>query len=84
MIIEFSKGRKATEDKEMDDKIKLGRNAMRMINKLSDEVPCDKLRVYTSVYLFEEFGTIKIPTTFDDMEQFSEDMSVLMNFQVLL
>ncbi|CAG8787917.1 15314_t:CDS:10, partial [Gigaspora margarita] len=99
MIIEFSKGRKATEDKEMDDKIKLGRNAMRMINKLSDEVPCDKLRVYTvqcingiirihymvrplpSVYLFEEFGTIKIPTTFDDMEQFSEDMSVLMNFQ---
>ncbi|CAJ0842573.1 17675_t:CDS:2 [Entrophospora sp. SA101] len=99
MLLEFSKGRKATENKEMDDKIKLGRNAMRLINKLSDEVTCDKLRVYTvqcingvirihymmrplpSVYLFEEFGAIKIPITFDDMEQFSKDMTILMNFQ---
>ncbi|CAG8608536.1 20013_t:CDS:2 [Gigaspora rosea] len=40
------------------------------------------MRPLPSVYLFEEFGTIKIPTTFDDMEQFSEDISVLMNFQV--
>ncbi len=37
-----------------------------------------------SVYLFEEFGAIKIPTTFNDMEQFSKDMSILMNFQVLI
>ncbi len=32
MLIEFSKDRKATDDKEMNDKIKPGRNTIRLIN----------------------------------------------------
>ncbi len=57
MLIEFSKGRKATDSKEMDDKIKLGRNAMRLVNKHSDEIPCDKLRVYT-VQCINKYSTL--------------------------
>jgi len=38
------------------------------------------IRPFPSIYLYERFGTIRIPTTFDDMEQFSEDITILMNF----
>ncbi|CAJ0758215.1 2841_t:CDS:2 [Entrophospora sp. SA101] len=37
---------------------------------------------FPCVYLYEKFGKIKIPITFNDMEQFSEDITTLMNFQI--
>ncbi len=64
ILIEFSKGRKSTDNKEMDDKIKLGRNAMRLINKLSDEIPCDKLRVYAVQSISKYHYRKKIPKDF--------------------
>ncbi|CAG8723305.1 3039_t:CDS:2, partial [Funneliformis caledonium] len=39
------------------------------------------VRPLPSVYLYEEFVCIKIPTSFDDIEQFSMDMKMLMDFQ---
>ncbi|KAF0489576.1 hypothetical protein F8M41_022049 [Gigaspora margarita] len=99
MILEFSKGRKASDNKEIEDQIKLGTNAKKLLDKLSEAIPCNKLKVYTvqcinrvirirfmmkplpSVYVSEEFGSIKILITFNDMEQFSKDMLILMNFQ---
>ncbi|CAG8751333.1 30488_t:CDS:10, partial [Gigaspora margarita] len=46
-IVEFSKGIKSPDTKDIDDEVKLGRNAMRILNKLLDTVPCEKARVYT-------------------------------------
>lgn len=46
-IAEFSKGIKSPDTKDIDDEVKLGRNAMRILNKLLDTVPCEKARVYT-------------------------------------
>ncbi|CAG8683613.1 8967_t:CDS:2, partial [Acaulospora morrowiae] len=98
-IVEFSKGIKSPDTKDVDDKVKLGRNAMRILNKLLDTVPSEKARVYTvhcangeirirfmvrplpSIYLYDEFACIKLPNSFDDMEQFATDMAILMNFQ---
>ena len=40
------------------------------------------VRPLPSIYLYEEFVSIKIPTTFDDMEEFAKSMSTLMDFQV--
>ncbi|CAJ0840970.1 17585_t:CDS:2, partial [Entrophospora sp. SA101] len=40
------------------------------------------IRPFPCVYLYEKFGKIKIPITFNDMEQFSEDITTLMNFQI--
>ncbi|CAG8783280.1 27258_t:CDS:2, partial [Dentiscutata erythropus] len=39
------------------------------------------VRPLPSIYLYEEFVSIKIPTTFDDMEEFAKSMSTLMDFQ---
>ncbi|RHZ88062.1 hypothetical protein Glove_26g296 [Diversispora epigaea] len=98
-IVEFSKGIKSPDSKDVDDKVKLGRNAMRILNKLLDTVPFEKARVYTiqcvngeirirymvrplpSIYLYDEFARIKLPNSFDDMEQFATNMAILMNFQ---
>ncbi|CAB4423614.1 unnamed protein product [Rhizophagus irregularis] len=100
IIIEFSHGQYASTDKDTDDKVKLSRNAMRILNKILDKVPCKNARVYTiqsvneridikymvrplpSIYLYNEFVSLKIPTSFDDMEKFAKDMSILMDFQV--
>ena len=46
-IIEFSKGKKAPNSKEVDDKVKLSCNAMQILNKLLETVSCKKARVYT-------------------------------------
>ena len=35
-----------------------------------------------SIYLYDEFACIKLPRTFDDMEQFAMEIAVLMDFQV--
>ncbi|CAG8573636.1 16273_t:CDS:2, partial [Acaulospora colombiana] len=98
-IVEFSRGKKASKTKDIDDQVKLGRNAVRALNKLLEKVPCRKARVYTiqcvngrihirymvrplpSIYLYDEFACIKLPRTFDDMEQFSMDIAILMDFQ---
>ncbi|CAG8725168.1 9644_t:CDS:2, partial [Acaulospora morrowiae] len=99
IIMEFSYGQYASEDKDTDDQVKLSCNAKRILNKLLDKVPCEKARVYTiqsvngnisikymvrplpSIYLYEEFVSIKIPMTFDDMEEFAKSMQTLMDFQ---
>ncbi|RGB26627.1 hypothetical protein C1646_674631 [Rhizophagus diaphanus] len=39
------------------------------------------VRPLPSVYLYDEFACIKIPTSFDDMEQFAIDMKILMDLQ---
>ncbi|CAG8508986.1 3831_t:CDS:10 [Ambispora leptoticha] len=98
-IAEFSKGIKSPNTKDVDDKVKLGRNAMRILNKLLDTVSSEKARVYTiqcvngeirirymvrplpSIYLYDEFACIKLPNSFDHMEQFATEMAILMNFQ---
>ncbi|CAG8534790.1 12815_t:CDS:2, partial [Acaulospora morrowiae] len=100
IIMEFSHGQYASENKDNDDQVKLSRNAKRILNKLLNNVPCKKARVYTiqsingnisikylirplpSIYLYEEFVNIKIPMTFDDMEEFAKSMPILMDFQV--
>ena len=46
-IVEFSRGKKASKTKDIDDQVKLGRNAVRVLNKLLEKVPCRKARVYT-------------------------------------
>ncbi|CAI2188665.1 18162_t:CDS:2 [Funneliformis geosporum] len=49
-----------------------------------DSVSCKKACVYTIqcvIYLYEEFVCIKIPTSFDDIEQFAMNMKMLMDFQ---
>ncbi|GBB96202.1 hypothetical protein RclHR1_02700004 [Rhizophagus clarus] len=38
-------------------------------------------RPLPSLYLYDEFACIKIPNSFDDMEQFAVDMKMLMDFQ---
>ncbi|CAG8534699.1 10406_t:CDS:2, partial [Ambispora leptoticha] len=40
------------------------------------------VRPLPSIYLYEEFVSIKIPMTFDDMEEFAKSMQTLMDFQV--
>ena len=47
IIIEFSFGQYAPMDKDTEDKVKLCRNAKRILNKLLDKVPCKDARVYT-------------------------------------
>ncbi|CAG8746554.1 9617_t:CDS:2, partial [Acaulospora colombiana] len=88
-ISEFSKGIKSPDTKDVDDKVKLGRNAMRILNKLLDTtlVLDGEIRIrymarpLPSIYLYDEFACIKLPNSFDDMEQFATDMAFLMNFQ---
>ena len=46
MIIEFSKGRKATTKKRDDDFVKLCRNAMRALNELLKNIPKEKAKIY--------------------------------------
>ena len=46
-IIEFSKGKKAPNSKEVDDKVKLSHNAMQILNKLLETISCKRARVYT-------------------------------------
>ncbi|CAG8670388.1 12763_t:CDS:10, partial [Dentiscutata heterogama] len=86
-IAEFSRGIKSPDTKDVDDKVKLGRNAMRILNKLLDTVPYGEIRIrymvrpLPSIYLDNEFACIKLPNSFDDMDQFAMDMAILMNFQ---
>ncbi|CAB4426373.1 unnamed protein product [Rhizophagus irregularis] len=46
-IVEFSRGKKAPDSKDVDDKVKLSRNAMRILNKLLETISCERARVYT-------------------------------------
>ncbi|CAG8601791.1 16912_t:CDS:2, partial [Acaulospora colombiana] len=46
IIVEFSFGRKAPLTKEDGDQVKLCQNSMRILNKLLQDVPKDKARVY--------------------------------------
>lgn len=46
IIVEFSFGRRAPLKKEDGDHIKLCRNSMRILNKLLQDVPKEKARVY--------------------------------------
>ncbi|CAG8743804.1 10156_t:CDS:2, partial [Dentiscutata erythropus] len=39
------------------------------------------VRPLPSIYLDNEFACIKLPNSFDDMDQFAMDMAILMNFQ---
>ncbi|GBB89549.1 hypothetical protein RclHR1_16270003 [Rhizophagus clarus] len=39
------------------------------------------VRPLPSIYLYNEFVSFKMPTSFDDMERFAKDMSTLMDFQ---
>ncbi|CAJ0826470.1 7734_t:CDS:10 [Entrophospora sp. SA101] len=85
VLIEFSKGKKATE-KKGDDHMKLCRNAMRILNNLLKTVSKEIARVYIiqplpSIYLLNQFLSIKIPVSFDDFEIFATNMVELMCFQ---
>lgn len=39
------------------------------------------VRPLPSVYLYDEFVNLKLPNTFNDMEQFALDIKILMDFQ---
>ncbi|CAJ0905578.1 8399_t:CDS:2 [Entrophospora sp. SA101] len=99
IIIEFSKGRKATPKKRDEDYVKLCRNAMRVLNELLKNIPKEKAKIYfiqsvngyikikyliqplPSIYLLNQFLSMKIPVCFEDFEDFAESMVQLMNFQ---
>ncbi|CAB4377806.1 unnamed protein product [Rhizophagus irregularis] len=40
-------GKKAPDSKDVDDKVKLGHHAMRILNKLLETISCKRARVYT-------------------------------------
>jgi hypothetical protein len=46
IIIEFSSGRKASLTKELNDRVKLCRNAMRVLNDALQTIPREKARIY--------------------------------------
>ncbi|CAI2191385.1 13032_t:CDS:10 [Funneliformis geosporum] len=96
-IVEFSYGKKAPENKEISDDVKLARNATRILNKLLDSVPCKKARVYTiqcmdkSIYdiWFDPSPQYIFTKSLCALksqpplmtEQFAMDMKMLMDFQ---
>ena len=40
------------------------------------------VRPLPTVYLYDEFVNLKLPNTFNDMEQFALNIKILMDFQV--
>src|SRR5687767_2025354 len=58
-IVEFSKGKKAPDSKDVDDKVKLSRNAMRILNKFLETISYKRARVYTIQYVSKYHGTVK-------------------------
>jgi hypothetical protein len=58
-IVEFSRGKKAPDSKDVDDKVKLSRNAMRILNKLLETISCERARVYTIQCVSKYHGTVE-------------------------